>query len=184
MHQDSMDSKSIYEVLENEIIPIYFEKNEKGISEKWAKMMKQNIVTNAGKYSSYRMLVDYLEKIYMPLADISEKHFSHLDKVISYIKFKNIASKLWGSIRIYENTKENISKINAGEEVEVEISVNFGDVKKENTKVEIYVVRIKEDKSVEYIKSIEMKEEAKDGENFIYKGKIQISNRRKLCIYI
>ena len=42
--QDDADSNSIYDTLENKIIPMYYQKNEKGYSDEWLKMMKNNIV--------------------------------------------------------------------------------------------------------------------------------------------
>ena len=61
------DSESIYTILENKIIPAYYNKDEKGISAQWMTLMKNSIMSTGGKYSTARMLVDYTEKLYMPL---------------------------------------------------------------------------------------------------------------------
>lgn len=61
---DELDSKSLYEVLENEVVPLFYERDEKGIPEKWVKKMKNSIQTITPQFSSYRMLRDYIEKAY------------------------------------------------------------------------------------------------------------------------
>ena len=67
--QDNEDSESIYNTLENKIIPVYYDKNKKGISTKWIEIMKNSIISSGGEYSTSRMLVDYTNKLYMPLVN-------------------------------------------------------------------------------------------------------------------
>ena len=55
--------------LENKIIPIYYEKDKNGISAKWMEYMKNSIISTGGKYSTSRMVVDYVDKLYMPLTE-------------------------------------------------------------------------------------------------------------------
>ena len=62
--QDLADSQSIYKTLESKIIPMYYDKNNNGISDRWLETMKNSIITTGGKYSTARMLVDYTTKLY------------------------------------------------------------------------------------------------------------------------
>ena len=57
--QDNADSESIYQTLENKIIPAFYDKDENGISKKWMEIMKNSIISNSGRYSTSRMLIDY-----------------------------------------------------------------------------------------------------------------------------
>ena len=52
--QDRVDSQSIYDTLENKIIPMYYDKNEDGISEKWLQYMKESIISTGGRFSTSR----------------------------------------------------------------------------------------------------------------------------------
>lgn len=62
---DAADAKSLYSILENEVIPTYYRKNEDGLSADWLRMMKNSLQTLTYKFSSDRMLNDYAEKIYL-----------------------------------------------------------------------------------------------------------------------
>ncbi len=61
---NAFDAESIYSTLENEIVPIYYAKNEQGFSEEWLRRMKNSLATLTSQFSSDRMLKDYIEKIY------------------------------------------------------------------------------------------------------------------------
>ena len=63
-YQDQLDAATIYTMLENEIIPLYFNKNEKGISEGWIKVIKNSIAQIAPHYTMKRQLDDYYSKFY------------------------------------------------------------------------------------------------------------------------
>ena len=63
-HQDQLDAATIYGLLENEIIPLYYNKNEKGYSEGWIKVIKNSIAQIAPHYTMKRQLDDYYDKFY------------------------------------------------------------------------------------------------------------------------
>ncbi|MEO7673156.1 MAG: alpha-glucan family phosphorylase [Pyrinomonadaceae bacterium] len=63
---DAEDAESLYATLENEIIPAYYEQNEHGISPIWIGRMKNALATLTPQFSSDRMVMDYIRKIYEP----------------------------------------------------------------------------------------------------------------------
>ena len=62
---DEQDANALYETLENEIIPAYYELGADGLPEKWISMMRESLCTLTHEFSSDRMLTDYIEKIYL-----------------------------------------------------------------------------------------------------------------------
>ena len=67
-YQDQLDAATIYSLLENEIIPLYYNKNEDGISQGWIKVIKNSIAQIAPHYTMKRQLDDYYTKFYEKLA--------------------------------------------------------------------------------------------------------------------
>ncbi|MBA2736377.1 MAG: alpha-glucan family phosphorylase [Pyrinomonadaceae bacterium] len=61
---DREDAESLYSILENEIIPAYYAKDESGFSGEWIRRMKNALITLTTQFSSDRMVKDYIEKIY------------------------------------------------------------------------------------------------------------------------
>ena len=63
-YQDQLDAATIYGLLENDIVPLYYAKNEKGYSEGWINVIKNSIATIAPHYTMKRQLDDYYDKFY------------------------------------------------------------------------------------------------------------------------
>jgi starch phosphorylase len=64
--QDEADSQSLYRVLEEQIIPLYYEINRMGLPKKWIKKMKESMKTLIPRFSTDRMLEEYVEQVYEP----------------------------------------------------------------------------------------------------------------------
>jgi starch phosphorylase len=61
---DAEDAESLYRVLETEVIPAYYQKDENGLQSEWIRQMKNALTTLTPQFSSDRMVKDYIEKIY------------------------------------------------------------------------------------------------------------------------
>ena len=61
---DAADAESLYRVLEEEVIPRYYERDSEGIPRQWIAMMKRSIQTLAPEFNSDRMVAEYAERIY------------------------------------------------------------------------------------------------------------------------
>ena len=66
--QDREDADSLYAILENEIVPMYYDRDEQGLPRRWIARMKRSIATITPGFSSNRMVRDYAERAYMPAA--------------------------------------------------------------------------------------------------------------------
>jgi len=64
--QDIHDAEALYRILEEEVIPRYFHRNEAGIPTKWLEVMRASIATSVWAYSTARMLADYQTELYRP----------------------------------------------------------------------------------------------------------------------
>ncbi len=64
--QDAADAQSIYETLENQIIPLFYERNGENIPAEWLKMVKENMRTLTPQFSLRRMLKEYVTDYYLP----------------------------------------------------------------------------------------------------------------------
>lgn len=65
---DRRDSLSMYEVLENQIIPMYYDRDVDGLPRQWIKFMMNSISQLAWRFSSHRMVMDYATACYVPAA--------------------------------------------------------------------------------------------------------------------
>ena len=66
--QDQQDSLSLYELLEQKIVPLYYDRDADGLPRGWIKMMKGSLATVTPRFSTARMVRDYTEQAYVPAA--------------------------------------------------------------------------------------------------------------------
>jgi starch phosphorylase len=64
--QDASDIASLYMTLENEIIPLYYDRDGNNLPTKWIAMMKNNLRTITPQFSMRRMVKEYVEQLYIP----------------------------------------------------------------------------------------------------------------------
>jgi len=65
---DQRDAQNLYETLENEVIPAFYDRDRDGLPRKWIRMMMNSISTCAWRFSSHRMMMDYTRHAYVPAA--------------------------------------------------------------------------------------------------------------------
>jgi len=73
-YQDQLDAESLYSLLENEIVPLFYSRDVDGLPRGWIAMMKESIKVLAPTFSGDRMVKQYAERFYLPAAD----HFARL----------------------------------------------------------------------------------------------------------
>ena len=158
----------MYKILEDKIIPAYYNKDEKGISKQWINLMKNSIISTGGKYSTSRMLVDYTEKLYMPLCNLSNKYYTSLENVTEYNKVKQNLYEKWKDIKItQENNLDNIT-IDAGNKIKVKCKVVLPNIEEEYIQAECYYGRILENGIVEEVNIMPMQLVSEDTKNNTY----------------
>ena len=176
--QDIADSDSIYYTLENKIIPTYYNKDKNGISRTWVEYMKNSIISTGGQYSTARMLVDYTNKLYMPLCNLTKKYYSDLNRVTEFDAWKANMYSNWKDIQIeqVENNADNIT-VDAGAEIEVRCAVTLPNIEPESVRVEVYYGKFLENGTVQDVQIIPMRMEGKEEENrkYYYVAKIKLT---------
>ena len=113
-YQDKLDAATIYGLLENEIIPMYYKKNKKGYSEKWIHVIKNSIATIAPHYTMKRQLDDYFEKFYNRQAKRSAELLANNNELAKKISlWKEAVAERWDGIHVV--SKETSFLENGGE---------------------------------------------------------------------
>jgi len=101
--QDQLDAAAIYSMLENEIVPLYYEKNSKGYSPRWIQYIKGSIGHIAPHFTMKRQLDDYISRLYAPeakrSAKICENNYAVAREIVSWKE--EVASK-WDQVQILQ----------------------------------------------------------------------------------
>ena len=71
--QDAAEAHAIYDLLERSVVPTYYDRGRDGIPENWVRVSKEAMKTNAPAFSSRRMVIDYIDRLYLPAAGFEPK---------------------------------------------------------------------------------------------------------------
>ena len=100
-YQDQLDAATIYTLLENEILPLYYKKNKKGLSEGWIKVIKNSIAQIAPHYTMKRQLDDYYDKFYTKEAKRFKKISANDNRLAKDIaQWKEAVAERWDTIHV------------------------------------------------------------------------------------
>ena len=114
-YQDQLDAATIYSLLENEIIPLYYSKNAKGYSENWVKVIKNSIATIAPHYTMKRQLDDYYSKFYVKEANRSKKLAANDYRLAKDIAlWKEAVAERWDSIHVVSKDESMLNGAQTG----------------------------------------------------------------------
>lgn len=141
-HQDDADSKSIYEILEKEILPLYYTRNAEGVPTGWVKMMKESIRSLTPVYGTHRMVQDYVEKMYVPCIHRSREIIAgNYAFIRQFSNWKQNLFRMWPQVRIIAD--RDIHGLagyssRSGEEIMLGVTVQLGSLTPDDVRVEIY----------------------------------------------
>ena len=176
-YQDQLDAATIYGLLENEIIPLFYNKNKKGYSEGWVKVIKNSIAQIAPHYTMKRQLDDYYSKFYCKEADRFKKLSADNNKLAKDIaQWKEAVAERWDAINVVSSSW-NIPATGAmtGVEYKVKFVVNEQGL---DDAIGLEIVSVHTDENgEERIFSVRPLEVVgKEGNNYTFEGNIEVSN--------
>ena len=155
--QDQLDAATIYSLLENEIMPLYYARNAKGYSTGWVKVIKNSIATIAPHYTMKRQLDDYYSRFYNKLRDRSQELQKDDNKLAKEIAtWKETVAERWDAIKIVSETKpEDIinGTVAAGQKYKIQVVLDEAGLQ---DAIGMELVTLKTDKDgVDHIHNVE-----------------------------
>jgi len=157
--QDDADSRSLYCLLEKQIIPLYFKRDADGVPTEWVKVMKESIKSVTPLFSTHRMLLDYTREYYIPCINrvkMIQQSDYELAKILS--AFKHKIRRTWQDIKITADTGVNSvieHNLNSGDSITLNVTVDLGNLSPDDVAVELYYGRVTNDQ-VRHGRAIEM----------------------------
>lgn len=124
-YQDRLDAAMIYSLLENDIAPLYYNRNKKGYSEGWIKTIKNSIATIAPHYTMKRQLDDYYSRFYTKQASLFKKLSANDNKLAKELaQWKETVAERWDSIHVVSKTDFIVSGVETGKKYSMQYVID------------------------------------------------------------
>ena len=142
-HQDQLDAATIYQMLEQEIIPMYYAKNSKGYSPEWIQTIKNSVTKITPRFTTKRMMDDYFEKFYNKLAKRHALLLADNYQVAkNIVDWKNNIVAHWNEIEVVNSTlNAKSAELSVGNKCTIAVELDTKGLNDKGIGVELVAVR-------------------------------------------
>jgi starch phosphorylase len=170
--QDDIHASDIYSKLENEIVPAYFDAREEGVPGEWIRRMKQSLAGITPRFSSGRMVEEYMRELYEPAHNlwikVSEKDFVEArQKCVWDAKL----SEAWDKVGFVDVGDGPSGQVVSGSAVNVRTLVNLAGLEPDDVRVEAILGRIGATGKLENMRIVTLEPVEQAGEAYVFANK-------------
>jgi starch phosphorylase len=141
--QDEIHARAIYSLLENEIVPMFYERNASGVPVEWVRRMRQSMKFVSRQYNCQRMVAEYMTQLYDPSHRASqEMSAGGYAKVRQRVQWERQIRQVWDQVRIVEADHAPDGSLISGKPIEVKAVVELAGLKPEDVRVEALLGRV------------------------------------------
>ncbi|MFC2038058.1 alpha-glucan family phosphorylase [Chloroflexota bacterium] len=144
-YQDQVEANAIYDLLEKEIVPLFYERGRDGLPRGWIAKMKAAMRDHAGVFNTNRMVREYFERCYLPSAERSERLMDGgASAAKSLAAWKSEIRRQWGQVRIERvwMDSSDAQELKVGDQLQVQAEVHLGALNPTDVAVELYHGRL------------------------------------------
>ena len=169
-YQDAVESQALYNVLENEVLPCFYDRKNGDLPGCWLKKMKSSMKMAMESFCSLRMVTDYEKSYYKPSADRWDLLLANEAEEAKKLSDQlGRLRKHWKNIRIKTPARQNTEAYHVGDSFQVTAEVHLADLVPEEVDVELYYGNLKslEEVSGSHVEPMDVSEDLGDG-NYLY----------------
>jgi starch phosphorylase len=140
-YQNRVESNALYDLLEKEIVPLFYGRGRDGLPRDWIAKMKAAICDHAAVFNTNRMVREYFERCYLPSAERSWQLMENdMERARALAGWKATFRQQWGQVRIQKAWTEGPDgqELKVGDQLQVQALVQLGDLKPTDVAVELF----------------------------------------------
>ncbi|EPR34614.1 alpha-glucan phosphorylase [Alkalidesulfovibrio alkalitolerans DSM 16529] len=173
-YQDFVESQTLYNVLENDVVPDFYDRGHGNMPRGWVRRMKNALVHLGAAFSAHRMVEDYVRNAYIPAfknyRELAARDFAKAKQMASWRM--DVMTK-WGDIHIRNVRTESPTQVFVGEPFLIEAEVWLAGLPVDDVRVELYAGPINQDGDVDRRRTIAMSPDGETEDGWkIFKGEL------------
>jgi glycogen phosphorylase len=138
-YQDDVESRSIYDMLEQEIVPLFYTRGSDGLPRGWLRMMKRSMATLNGVFNTGRMVAEYAEVCYWPSAQRYHRLSANgLAGAVALSRWRRALARGWNQVRVEAVEADGADPMKVGGELRVRARVHLGPFGPNDVQVQLY----------------------------------------------
>jgi starch phosphorylase len=141
--QDDIESRDLYNILEKEVVPLFYRRGEDDIPRGWIDKMKAGLRDLVPVFNSHRMVQEYTDRFYLPCSTrYNRLNSNEFEETKSLASWRQKVMTGWNSVQVQEVVSDEGRDIPIGEKLEVTAKVALGELSPDDVTVEAYYGRL------------------------------------------
>lgn len=170
-HQDWLDGKALYDLIEFEIAPTFYHRTESGVPVRWVEMMKKSMAELAPTFSTLRMVREYAARFYVP----ASKGFQNLTgdqlaRAKSALVWRDRVASAWDKVRVAHVHDDAGPATALGNTFEVHAEVELGSLKPQDVRVQVLVGQVTSNRELVNLDLHDLEPVGEQGQVHIFRG--------------
>jgi starch phosphorylase len=133
------ESRTLYELLQDQVVPTYYRRGEMGYSAEWVRMAKQSIASVLPRFSSTRMVTEYLTRFYLPATRQGRRYAeSDFEPARRLALWKQRVREIWPRVSL-RRLDTPLKRIAFGDNVRFEVAASLGGLVPEDVAIELLI---------------------------------------------
>ncbi|MDR0735009.1 MAG: alpha-glucan family phosphorylase [Elusimicrobiota bacterium] len=170
--RDEVESQALYSLIENEISPLYYERNADGLPEKWLKMMINSLKNIVPFFNTNRMVIEYYEKFYSK-AYYYGRILQSAGKTAEVAAWRTAIAANWPRVSITDTTPVIDKAVLVGQTVKFKARVSLGGLRPQDVVVQLQLGLRAAGGGFECYRDSVMKNSGKEGDVYLYEAEVQ-----------
>ncbi len=138
-YHDEVESRAMYDVLEKEIAPLFYDRTADNLPRGWIRRMKRSIMTVCPVFNTNRMVQEYTERFYLTsTAKFDELAGNNLSLGTSLSHWLNKVRSVWDKVQVSHVDVVENGRLEVGRRLRVRAELQLGDLQPSDVKVELY----------------------------------------------
>ena len=149
-HQDEVEARLLYDLLEKEVAPLFYDRGRDGLPRRWVEMMRASMQKTCTRFDSGRMVRDYVKKYYLPAVERSTRlHANNMARAKALAIWRRRIEDGWSEIRAEALDWAPEGDPGVGDEAPVRLTLHLGDLTPADVQVELIHGRVLANLSLE-----------------------------------
>jgi len=177
-YQDDVESRALYDLLEQEIVPLFYTRSSDGLPRGWLRMMKRSITTLAPVFNTGRMVSEYTTRCYLPSARrylrLTGDNLKHAAALAAW---RRDLARGWSRVKVVGVDASGADPMHVGTDLNVKVRVDLGAFRPEDVEVQLFHGLVDSLGEIPRPETVPMSHNgAHDGSTWVFSGAIPCSS--------
>lgn len=137
---DRIESEALYNLLEQEILPLFYDQDTTGLPRRWIAMMKRSMIILGQYFNTDRMIMEYVDGFYLPAYNTSRAlRENNFTKAKSLVEWRNHVTGKWSEVSIISEEFADGTEIRTNQDIPIKARVVLNGISQEDVAVEVLI---------------------------------------------